>query len=335
MVSNAPQATVPRTTPRQSKSAFHFTAGAVSGVSSAVLLQPFDLLKTRLQQSSHAHHSLRTLLTSIFTPPPSATHPHPSPLRQLWRGTAPSVLRTGVGSALYFGSLNLLRRECAHRNIGTVAAPSSSSALPKLTPSTNLLTGAIARAGAGFVLSPLTILKVRFESSLYGYTSLAGGVKEILGRDGVRGFFAGAGATALRDAPYAGLYVAFYEASKASMSRVLVRPSIAVRPETGDAKVSGGVAAGVNFGSGLLAAVAATGLTNPVDVLKTRVQVDPARYQNMVRCTGILLREEGWRSFFDGLGLRMARKALSSALAWTLYEELVRRAELHLEDGLA
>ena len=46
-----------------------------------------------------------------------------------------------------------------------------------------------------------------------------------------------------------------------------------------------------------------------------------------------MVREEGVRSLFDGLGLRMGRKAMSSALAWTLYEELVRRAEGRWEDG--
>ena len=41
-----------------------------------------------------------------------------------------------------------------------------------------------------------------------------------------------------------------------------------------------------------------------------------------------MVREDGFKSFFDGLGLRMVRKAISSALAWTLYEELIRRADL-------
>jgi len=41
-----------------------------------------------------------------------------------------------------------------------------------------------------------------------------------------------------------------------------------------------------------------------------------------------MLAEEGVRSLFDGLALRMARKAMSSALAWTVYEEVVRRAEV-------
>ena len=41
-----------------------------------------------------------------------------------------------------------------------------------------------------------------------------------------------------------------------------------------------------------------------------------------------MVREDGIKSFFDGLGLRIGRKAVSSALAWTVYEELIGRAEL-------
>jgi solute carrier family 25 protein 38 len=40
-----------------------------------------------------------------------------------------------------------------------------------------------------------------------------------------------------------------------------------------------------------------------------------------------MLKEDGVKAFFDGLGLRMGRKALSSALAWTVYEELIGRSE--------
>ncbi|KAK5017277.1 hypothetical protein LTR60_002008, partial [Cryomyces antarcticus] len=47
----------------------------------------------------------------------------------------------------------------------------------------------------------------------------------------------------------------------------------------------------------------------------------------------IMLREDGVRSLFDGLALRIGRKALSSALAWTVYEELIRRAEESWSDS--
>ena len=45
-----------------------------------------------------------------------------------------------------------------------------------------------------------------------------------------------------------------------------------------------------------------------------------------------MLQEDGLKSFFDGLGLRMARKAISSALAWTVYEDLMGRAERKVLD---
>jgi ABC-type protease/lipase transport system fused ATPase/permease subunit len=72
-----------------------------------------------------------------------------------------------------------------------------------------------ARLGAGFILMPISVIKVRFESSLYNYGSLAQACRDISHREGMRGFFSGYGATALRDAPYAGIHLALYEGTKA------------------------------------------------------------------------------------------------------------------------
>jgi solute carrier family 25 protein 38 len=68
-------------------------------------------------------------------------------------------------------------------------------------------------------------------------------------------------------------------------------------------------------------------VTNPFDAVKTRIQLQPEVYKNMFSAARKMLVEEGVRSMWDGLALRMSRKALSSALAWTVYEELIRRAE--------
>ena len=68
-------------------------------------------------------------------------------------------------------------------------------------------------------------------------------------------------------------------------------------------------------------------ISNPFDAVKTRIQLQPDKYRNMYQACRKMLAEDGARSLFDGLGLRMSRKALSSALAWTVYEELMRRAE--------
>ena len=209
-------------------------------------------------------------------------------------------------------------------------AQSSSSSLPRLSHVANMTTGAIARASAGFAMMPITVIKVRYESSYYSYKSMWGAGSAILQSEGIRGFFSGFGATAIRDAPYAGLYVLFYEQSKLRLSQMREVTSLAELAKPG-AGMNSSTSLSINFLSGVLAAGFATMITNPFDAVKTRLQLMPGKYSNMIIAGRRMVKEDGVRSLFDGLGLRMGRKALSSALAWTLYEELIRRAEIEVQ----
>jgi solute carrier family 25 protein 38 len=172
---------------------------------------------------------------------------------------------------------------------------------------------------------PMTVIKVRYESNLYAYKSIAGAGRDIIRTEGIKGFFSGFGATAIRDAPYAGLYVLFYEQLKKRLS--VVSQKVPVAGELA-VNMSGSTSASINFASGILAAGLATAITNPFDAIKTRIQLQPKMYNNMLHAGKKMIAEDGFKSLFDGLGIRMGRKALSSALAWTLYEELIRRAEM-------
>ncbi|KAK3311188.1 solute carrier family 25 member 38 [Chaetomium strumarium] len=327
-----------------SKSTFHFAAGLGSGVLSAVLLQPIDLLKTRVQQSGA--HSLAAAIADIRAAPRL--------LPALWRGAVPSALRTGFGSAIYFTSLNAIRQSAARITPSSGgknnASSSSSSSLPKLSNTSNLLAGATARSFAGLILMPLTVLKVRYESTLYRYTSLASAARDIAAKEGLRGFFAGYGATAIRDAPYAGLYVLFYEQSKKRLGALFPASPPPPSPsppssspsslghsgrrggggggaEEGGGRMALSHAACINFASGVFSGVVCSVISNPFDAVKTRIQLQPEQYRNMVQGARRMVGEEGFRALWDGLALRMSRKAVSSALAWTVYEELIRRAE--------
>lgn len=193
----------------------------------------------------------------------------------------------------------------------------SSSALPKLGNVANLTTGALARVAAGLIVNPVTVLKVRYESSHYAYTSLAGAARDIMRTEGLKGFFAGFGVTAVRDAPYAGLYVLIYEQAKAKLGSLTA----------GNQAPTASGSLSINFVSGVLAASTATTITNPFDAIKTRLQIAPGKYRNMLQAAKLMLRDEGMRSMFSGLSLRIGRKAVSSALTWTVYEEVIRRAE--------
>ncbi|KAK4178599.1 mitochondrial carrier domain-containing protein [Triangularia setosa] len=309
------------------KSTFHFLAGLSSGITSAILLQPIDLLKTRVQQRTspstvphpHGTSALRLALAEI------RAAPHLLPA--LWRGAVPSALRTGFGSAIYFTSLNSIRHRLSSPAV-LANANNHSSTLPKLSHIANLTSGAVARSFAGFLLMPLTVLKVRYESTLYSYNSLPRAALDIYRHEGVRGFFAGFGATAIRDAPYAGLYILFYEQSKKHLSNLyLNNNSPKDGAGNGGGGGGGGGAATINFASAIFSGVVCSAISNPFDAVKTRIQLQPGGYRNMVHATKRMVAEEGFRSLLDGLGLRMGRKAASSALAWTVYEELIRRAE--------
>lgn len=294
----------------------HFVSGLGSGVASAVILQPLDLLKTRVQQSGRL--TLTDCLRDMKNSPAGLW-------ATLWRGTVPSALRTGFGSALYFTSLNSIRQHVAKSDVlnRSGRAQSSSSVLPSLSNSANLLSGAAARTLAGFILMPLTVIKVRFESNIYSYPTVWDAAKGIKHTDGLRGFFSGFGATAMRDAPYAGTYVLFYEMLKPKIGSIA---SQAFETRDGQGKMQSSVSSTVNFASASLAAAGCSVISNPFDAVKTRIQLQPQEYRNMPQAAYKMVMNDGFRSLWDGLALRMSRKALSSALAWTVYEELIRKS---------
>ena len=79
---------------------------------------------------------------------------------------------------------------------------------------------------------------------------------------------------------------------------------------------------------GAVSAPASAAASVPAAAPATAPVTSPRKYNNTVHALRRILREEGPRALFDGLGLRVARKALSSAVAWTVYEEVVRRGGL-------
>lgn len=130
-------------------------------------------------------------------------------------------LRGVPGVAMYMSSLTQLRSFMARSpyfalvqnqktsNNGT----GSRSVLPTLTSTGNLAAGATARVGIGFILNPFSVLKARFESNMYNYTSVSQGMRMML-RNGPSELFRGFLASAMRDAPHAGIFLVFYERIK-------------------------------------------------------------------------------------------------------------------------
>ena len=115
------------------------------------------------------------------------------------------------------------------------------------------------RTVAGCIMIPFTVIKTRFESPNFHYSSTVSALRQILRTEGLRGLTRGLGATLVRDVPFSGLYLMFYEHLKS------------ITPD--DVKQTHGSSA--HFVCGMTAGVLASLVTQPADVIKTRLQLSP------------------------------------------------------------
>ncbi|KAF9242955.1 solute carrier family 25 member 38 [Melanogaster broomeanus] len=272
----------------------------LSGNDSALI----DLLKTRIQQGDSASSSRNAAL--IWR----TTHDiiKQDGMKGLWKGTTATLVRNVPGVALYFTSLTHLRSIMANSPYFSLQQTITTkdgikTVLPKLSSQGNLIAGATARVGVGFLLNPFSVLKARFESELYGYKSLSGSLLSIA-RMGPSELMRGFVASSLRDAPYSGLFVVIYEAVKRESSNAY--------------------ATSIHSFSAASAGAIATIATHPFDVIKTKMQVrSEARYRGFVSTVSRTWQQRGVAGFFDGASLRMSRKILSSVIGWAIFEGML------------
>lgn len=86
-----------------------------------------------------------------------------------------------------------------------------------------------------------------------------------------------------------------------------------------------------NFTAGVTAGAIATVITHPADVLKTRLQLKDAggRFVDgrvLLAEAQHLLATEGVQGLLVGVTARIAKRAFSTAITWTLFEEAMRRS---------
>ena len=198
--------------------------------------------------------------------------------------------------------------------------------------------GVAARSIAATIVIPITVVKSRFECPSYGYRSMGEALATIWRTEGFRGLTCGLAPTIIRDAPFSGLYLMFYTQLKQKVAPHFISSSNNSTPPN-----SGGgssqqqpqhqlllecPAPAVHFTCGLLAGFLASMVTQPADVVKTKMQLYPTKYGTVRLAVDKIWKRAGARGFLVGLAPRMIRRTLMSALAWTVYEEIMRKAGL-------
>ncbi|KAL5253886.1 hypothetical protein ACHWQZ_G013598 [Mnemiopsis leidyi] len=267
--------------------AVSFVGGACSGLVCTVLFQPLDFIKTQLQANrssskvQHLFSSRAQLYRGLVE-------------RAWWIGLRPSLAKTIPGVACYFVTLSQIKKMCG-TNLGPVSV---------------VVMGALSRTITVVVVQPLTLIKTRYESGRFGYKSIHGAVQAIVAEEKLHGLYRGLGATIVRDAPFSGIYLAFYSHLK-------------LHTFAGSDSVASTTL------SGLVAGSLASLITHPADVIKTRIQIDNTTQRGSLRhIVPKIYQEGGVSGFYSGFAPRLVRRTLVSATAWLVYEEVKKKSHL-------
>ncbi|KAK9794138.1 putative Mitochondrial basic amino acids transporter [Seiridium cardinale] len=277
-----------------------FWAGYISGAIGILVGNPLDIIKVRLQAKDAA---IGAQNTSSYVRQFESTS-------SLITGTAAPVIGYGALNALLFVSYN--RSEAALN-----AALNLQSSLW-----TTWIAGAVGGLATWVVSTPTELIKCRAQVSSPPESSWSI-AKSILRREGVRGLYFGGVVTALRDSIGYGFYFWSYELSTRMMVSSTKRET-SFSEDAAKVLLCGG-----------LAGVATWASIFPLDVIKTRVQVQtlnpevrslmsdqitPERRLGAVEIAKEAYKEGGIRVFFRGLTICSLRAFAVNAIQWAVYE---------------
>jgi len=236
-----------------------------------------------------------------------------------------SVIGSMPSVGLYFGVYSYSKRTLGpilHRSIPTTTNNNKSN-LPKTL--TIALSAAIGNTVASFSRVPYEVVKQKLQTGEYTHTfgALSSMMKS---PNPLASFFpmGGVSAQMARDIPYAIITLLSYEYLRDHWVQVVEeRRGGVVSPWRN--MVTGGLAGGIG-----------SYLTNPMDVIKTRLQMqttDVVKYAGVWDCARLTLEEDSAMAFLRGSVPRLMHKIPANAVFFVAYEMF--RQLLRVEDAVA
>lgn len=173
--------------------------------------------------------------------------------------------------------------------------------------------------GAGVVLTnPVDVVKIRQQLAGQGRNVLSTGFA-VVRDDGPAALYRGVTPAVARGVLYGGLRIGLYTPLKNAMSPEGQEPSLLTK-----------IAAGV------LSGAIAAGVSNPTDLVKTRMQATGTVPKGPLVVAAEVYRTEGLQGLWRGTTPSMARAALQTASQCATYDEVKRIfiRQLGWEDGI-
>lgn len=289
------------------------TAGAVSGALTKTMVAPLETVRTRLIVG-RGHLTMRGVAGDIL---------ERHGWRGLWAGNGINVLRVAPSNAIELatyegvkGMLSAARKRYHKRRRERAAAGGPDRPLGLYEAAIHHVSPAgYAGAAAGLLSSlvcyPLEVMKDRVTMDPTAHRHLGLAFSHTVRREGWGALYRGLTPTLIGMVPYSAAYYYFYDFAKRKWSRVSRRK----HRHPAETLMLGG-----------LSGVAASCLTFPLEVARKRLMVGglagsgrPA-YKNLLDSLATIVRDDGVRGLYQGIGSSSLKCLNSSAISWTLYE---------------
>lgn len=267
--------------------------GGIASAGAACCTHPLDLIKVHLQTQQEGKLNIISMTLNIIKK---------QGVLALYNGLSASLLRQMTYSTTRFGIYEVTKQH--------LSAGSSDKNLPFHT---KVLMAAIGGASGGLVGTPADMINVRMQNDIKlpveqrrNYKHAIDGLYQVFRHEGVRRLFSGATTATSRAVLMTVGQLSFYDQVKQTMLST---------PYFQDNLVT-------HFLASSTAGAVATTLTQPLDVLKTRMMnAKPGEYRSVWHCV-IVTAQLGPLGFFKGYIPAFVRLAPHTILTFVFFEQL-------------
>ncbi|KAF1995896.1 mitochondrial carrier [Amniculicola lignicola CBS 123094] len=292
--------------------------GSIAGVVGKYIEYPFDTVKVRLQ-SQPDHLPLR------YTGPLDCFK---QSLRQdgfigIYRGISAPLVGAAVETSCLFFSYRLLQDATK-----TFFYPEISNRADKDLPYTALLwCGSLAGAFTSVFLTPIELIKCKMQVPLEGHHAainkpgIISTIASVYRHQGLTGYWHGQLGTLIRETGGGAAWFGGFEGAKLLFKKYNHQPG---------AKQEDGIPVYQRMVAGAVAGMSYNFLFYPADTIKSRMQTEDVKLMTGGRSTfaavgKAIWKQHGMKGMYRGCGITVGRAVPSSALIFTIYEELKKR----------